>query len=79
MDFDTSLPNLASRAGPIILWASVSNYAISVAASSSLENDKPAAIMYFLDSGGGSMPQLISKKQALWFTATTSEINPDVR
>jgi hypothetical protein len=79
MDFDTSLPNLASRAGPIILGASVSNYAISVAASSSLENDKPAAIMYFLDSGGGSMPQLISGKQALWFTATALEINPDER
>ena len=58
MDFDTSLPNSTSRAGLIILWASASNYAIPVAASSSSENDKPAAIMYFLDWGGGSMAQL---------------------
>jgi hypothetical protein len=78
MEFDTSLPNSASRAGPQILWASISNYAIPIAASSS-ESDKLAAIMYFLDSGGGSMPQLISGKQALWFTATALEINPDER
>jgi hypothetical protein len=78
MEFDTSLPNLAPRAGPQILWLSISNHAIPVAASSS-ESDKPVAIMYFLDSESESMPQLISMKQALWFTATGSEINPDVR
>jgi hypothetical protein len=79
MEFDMSLPNSASRVGPQTLWPSVSNYAIPIAASSSSDTDKPAAVLYFLDSGGGSMPQLISAKQALWFTATASEINPDGR
>jgi hypothetical protein len=80
MEFDMSLPNSASRVGPQTLWPTVSNYAIPIAASSSSsDRDKPAAVMYFLDSGGGSMPQLISAKQALWFTATASEINPDGR
>uniref|UniRef100_A0A7I4BVI1 Calcineurin-like phosphoesterase domain-containing protein n=1 Tax=Physcomitrium patens TaxID=3218 RepID=A0A7I4BVI1_PHYPA len=74
MEFDTSLPSSFSLAGPNTLWPSVSNYVIPITSSG---GTMTVAIMYFLDSGGGSMSEVISAHQAAWFTATASEINPD--
>lgn len=74
MDFDRSLPSSFSAAGPSTLRPSVSNFVIPIASS---DGTKVVAIMYFLDSGGGSMTQVISPDQAAWFTAIASQINPD--
>ncbi|XP_050230553.1 probable inactive purple acid phosphatase 16 [Mercurialis annua] len=66
-----------SRKGPEDLWPSVSNYAIQVASSS--DPKEKVMIMYFLDSGGGSYPEVISNAQAEWFRLKSREINPDSR
>ncbi|KAL6272805.1 hypothetical protein ACE6H2_023497 [Prunus campanulata] len=66
-----------SQYGPKELWPSVSNYVLQVSSS---ENPKsPVAFLYFLDSGGGSYPEIISSAQAEWFQKKASEINPDSR
>ncbi|XP_021830021.1 probable inactive purple acid phosphatase 16 isoform X1 [Prunus avium] len=66
-----------SQFGPKELWPSVSNYALQVFSS---ENPKsPVAFLYFLDSGGGSYPEVISSTQAEWFRKKALEINPDSR
>ncbi|PIA48289.1 hypothetical protein AQUCO_01400705v1 [Aquilegia coerulea] len=63
--------------GPDHLWPSVSNYVLQV---SSPENPKqPIAYLYFLDSGGGSYPEVISSAQATWFKHKSEKINPDLR
>ncbi|KAM1079646.1 hypothetical protein ACFX2B_014190 [Malus domestica] len=64
-----------SRYGPKGLWPSVSNYVLQVLSS---EDPKSAvAFLYFLDSGGGSYPEVISGAQSEWFRQKALEINPD--
>jgi len=66
-----------SSYGPRNLWPSVSNYVIQV--SSPDDPPSPVAFLYFLDSGGGSYPEVISKDQVEWFRQKAEEINPDSR
>lgn len=66
-----------SQHGPGHLWPSVSNYVLQI--SSADDPQLPVAFMYFLDSGGGSYPEIISQAQAEWFKAKSEEINPDSR
>ncbi|XXG50527.1 hypothetical protein AAC387_Pa02g4521 [Persea americana] len=66
-----------SETGPMHLWPSVSNYVLQVTAS---ENpNSTVAFLYFLDSGGGSYPELISNAQVRWFEQKSQEINPGSR
>ncbi|XP_057982694.1 probable inactive purple acid phosphatase 16 isoform X2 [Malania oleifera] len=65
-----------SRNGPNDLWPSISNYVLQVSLDPS---QSPVTFMYFLDSGGGSYPEVISNAQAKWFQYTSQEINPDLR
>uniref|UniRef100_A0A2P2J6F8 Uncharacterized protein MANES_08G054100 n=1 Tax=Rhizophora mucronata TaxID=61149 RepID=A0A2P2J6F8_RHIMU len=66
-----------SKCGPRYLWPSISNYVLQL--SSSNDPESPIAFMYFLDSGGGSYPEVISSSQAGWFKNISQEINPDSR
>lgn len=66
-----------SKKGPKDLWPSISNYVLNV--SSSHDPNIAVAYLYFLDSGGGSYPQVISSEQAEWFLHKAQEINPDSR
>eukprot|EP00257_Ricinus_communis_P021860 XP_015581431.1 probable inactive purple acid phosphatase 16 [Ricinus communis] len=66
-----------SKTGPKDLWPSVSNYVLQVASSS--DPTAKVVMMYFLDSGGGSYPEVISSAQAKWFQHKSEEINPDSR
>ncbi|XP_027366666.1 probable inactive purple acid phosphatase 16 isoform X2 [Abrus precatorius] len=66
-----------SSYGPRNLWPSVSNYVLEV--SSPDEPQSPVAFLYFLDSGGGSYPEVISSGQAEWFLQKAQEINTDSR
>lgn len=66
-----------SRSGPNDLWPSISNYVLQV--SSSEDAESPVAFLYFLDSGGGSYPEVLSTAQAEWFKWKTQEVNPDSR
>lgn len=66
-----------SQNGPTSLWPSVSNYVLQV--SSHDDSRSPVAFLYFLDSGGGSYPEVISSVQADWFKRKSEEINPDSR
>lgn len=66
-----------TQPGPMDLWPSVSNYVLNI--SSSDDPQSPVAFFYFLDSGGGSYPEVISKAQADWFRSKSQEINPDSR
>lgn len=66
-----------SMIGPKELWPSVSNYVILVESS---DDSKPAvALLYFLDSGGGSYPEVISNAQMEWFKTKSNTLNPDLR
>ncbi|VVA97077.1 unnamed protein product [Arabis nemorensis] len=66
-----------SAIGPKELWPSVSNYVIPVESS---DDSKPQlALLYFLDSGGGSYPEVISNAQVKWFETMSSTLNPDLR
>lgn len=66
-----------SENGPMDLWPSVSNYVLQV---TSAENPKSiVAFLYFLDSGGGSYPEVISNAQVRWFQQKSQEINPGSR
>ncbi|KAM2983040.1 hypothetical protein FF2_009015 [Malus domestica] len=66
-----------SRYGPKELWPSISNYVLQLLSS---DNPKsPVAFLYFLDSGGGSYPEIISSAQAEWFRQKALEMNPDSR
>ncbi|URD73618.1 Calcineurin-like phosphoesterase [Musa troglodytarum] len=64
-----------SISGPTNLWPSVSNYVLQV--SSSKDPKLPAVFLYFLDSGGGSYPEVVSNAQAEWFLRQSLKINPD--
>lgn len=63
--------------GPMELWPSVSNYVLQV--SSSKDPNLPIVFLYFLDSGGGSYPEVISNAQAKWFQEKSQAVNPDER
>ncbi|KAK4798433.1 hypothetical protein SAY86_030759 [Trapa natans] len=66
-----------SSSGPKDLWPSISNYVLQV----SMPDDPttPIMYMYFLDSGGGSYPEVVSNSQAEWFRHQSEGINPDSR
>ncbi|CAO2829061.1 unnamed protein product [Amaranthus hypochondriacus] len=66
-----------SQQGPKNLWPSVSNYVLQI--SSSQDSEMPVAFIYFLDSGGGSYPEVISSAQAEWLKNISKEINPHHR
>lgn len=66
-----------SRNGPKELWPSVSNYVLQL--SSSEYPHSAVAFLYFLDSGGGSYPEIISNAQAEWFNNKSQHNNPDSR
>ncbi|GAB2267173.1 Probable inactive purple acid phosphatase 16 [Dionaea muscipula] len=66
-----------SENGPRDLWPSVSNYVLKI--SSSDDSQQPLAFLYFLDSGGGSYPEVISSAQAEWFKHKAEKVNPDSR
>ncbi|KAL5994675.1 putative inactive purple acid phosphatase 16 [Asimina triloba] len=66
-----------SRSGPRDLWPSVSNYVLPVLSSNYPRS--AVAFLYFLDSGGGSYPEVISSAQVKWFQEKSQEINPDSR
>ncbi|KAL5994674.1 hypothetical protein ACLOJK_024727 [Asimina triloba] len=51
-----------SSSGPRDLWPSVSNYVLPVLSSNFSRS--AVALLYFLDSGGGSYPEVISSAQA---------------
>lgn len=66
-----------SMIGPKELWPSVSNYVLLV--ESSDPSKPPVALLYFLDSGGGSYPEVISNAQVEWFKTMSNTLNPDLR
>lgn len=66
-----------SSYGPKSLWPSVSNYVLEI--TSYKHPELPAAFLYFLDSGGGSYPEVISATQARWFQQTSAQRNPGAR
>lgn len=66
-----------SASGPKELWPSVSNYILRV--SSAKDGASPVVFLYFLDSGGGSYPEVISRAQVDWFYHKSKAINPDER
>lgn len=63
--------------GPSFLWPGVSNYVLQI--SSSKDEEEPVAYLYFLDSGGGSYPEVISAAQSRWFQQESKRLNPDGR
>lgn len=63
-----------SKSGPKQLWPSISNFVLQV--SSSDDPNSPVAFLYFLDSGGGSYPEVLSSAQTEWFQKISYEINP---
>ncbi|KAL1555360.1 putative inactive purple acid phosphatase 16 [Salvia divinorum] len=66
-----------SSDGPRNLWPSVSNYVLKLSSASNAQD--PVALMYFVDSGGGSYPEIISNAQVKWFQEKSQEINPHLR
>lgn len=58
------------------IWPSVSNYVLPVL---SQKQGEPALLMYFLDSGGGSYPEVISSAQVKWFQSRSQFLNPNER
>ncbi|KAI6696829.1 hypothetical protein NL676_016948 [Syzygium grande] len=48
--------------GPKDLWPSISNYVLQILITDSPQS--PVAYLYFLNSGGGSYPEVISKAQS---------------
>ncbi|KAK9154768.1 hypothetical protein Sjap_002248 [Stephania japonica] len=67
-----------SRIGPTNLRPSISNYVLQVTSSDD-DPRQPIAFLYFLDSGGGSYPEVISSAQAAWFEKVARKLNPDLR
>ncbi|XVE95873.1 hypothetical protein REPUB_Repub02eG0171900 [Reevesia pubescens] len=66
-----------SRSGPKDLWPGISNYVLQVLSQEKPQT--PLVYVYFLDSGGGTYPEVISSAQAEWFKRISKEINPDSR
>lgn len=78
MDHDITSSVLSfSENGPRTLWPSVSNYILKILSSE--DSETPVAYLYFLDSGGGSYPEVISTAQVKWFNSTSQKINPNSR
>lgn len=67
-----------SKSGPKDLWPSVSNYYIQILPFEDFD-EEPVINLYFLDSGGGSYPQVISNAQVEWFQRTAQQLNPHAR
>lgn len=67
-----------SRNGPKHLWPSVSNYYVQISPFFD-DCQSPVMNLYFLDSGGGSYPEVISSAQVEWFRHTAQQINPNTR
>ncbi|XP_056842285.1 probable inactive purple acid phosphatase 16 isoform X2 [Raphanus sativus] len=65
-----------SAIGPKELWPSVTNYVIPVVSSDG--SKRVVALLYFLDSGGGSYPEVISNAQVEWFKTKSNTLNPDL-
>ncbi|KAI4325630.1 hypothetical protein MLD38_031012 [Melastoma candidum] len=65
-----------SSGGPRELWPSISNYILELCKSDHPQSS--IAYLYFLDSGGGSYPEILSKAQVEWFRSKSREINPDL-
>ncbi|RWR78159.1 putative inactive purple acid phosphatase 16 [Cinnamomum micranthum f. kanehirae] len=63
-----------SQNGPTELRPSISNYVLPITSSGNPQST--VAFMYFLDSGGGFNPGLISNAQVRWFQNKSQEINP---
>ncbi|XP_022747797.1 probable inactive purple acid phosphatase 16 isoform X2 [Durio zibethinus] len=66
-----------SRNGPKDLWPGISNYVLQVLSVETPQT--PLVYLYFLDSGGGTYPEVISSAQVEWFKRLSEEINPDSR
>ncbi|KAG6551433.1 hypothetical protein Mapa_007079 [Marchantia paleacea] len=66
-----------TQAGPKSLWPSMSNYVLPVSSQNS--PGSVAVLLYFLDSGGGSYPELLSAAQIAWFKTTANSMNPSGR
>ncbi|XVF56224.1 hypothetical protein PTKIN_Ptkin06aG0101300 [Pterospermum kingtungense] len=66
-----------SRSGPKDLWPAISNYVLQVLVQETPQT--PLVYLYFLDSGGGTYPEVISSAQVEWFKHISGEINPDSR
>uniref|UniRef100_A0A7N0VDG1 Calcineurin-like phosphoesterase domain-containing protein n=1 Tax=Kalanchoe fedtschenkoi TaxID=63787 RepID=A0A7N0VDG1_KALFE len=64
-----------SKSGPTELWPSISNYVLRVSSPKNPETD--VVLLYFLDSGGGSYPEIISYAQTKWLQQKSTEMNPD--
>ncbi|XP_011622998.2 probable inactive purple acid phosphatase 16 isoform X1 [Amborella trichopoda] len=77
MENDSCNPQSMSSSGPHSLWPSVSNYALPV--ESSRKPGLVVALLYFLDSGGGTYPEIVSFAQATWFEQISQKLNPDLR
>ncbi|XP_026423347.1 probable inactive purple acid phosphatase 16 [Papaver somniferum] len=67
-----------TKNGPTNLWPSVSNYVLQISSFDG-RNHHPISYLYFLDSGGGSYPEVISSAQATWFENQSYAINSDSR
>ncbi|XP_042479424.1 probable inactive purple acid phosphatase 16 isoform X2 [Macadamia integrifolia] len=65
-----------SANGPQELWPGVSNYFLQVFSFD--DPRSPVAFLYFLDSGGGTYPEVISTAQASWFQNMSQELNPEL-
>ncbi|XWS59068.1 hypothetical protein CRYUN_Cryun08bG0090500 [Craigia yunnanensis] len=66
-----------SRSGPKDLWPGISNYVLQILSQETPQT--PLVYLYFLDSGGGTYPEVISSAQVEWFKRISEEINPDSR
>ncbi|XP_010056629.2 probable inactive purple acid phosphatase 16 [Eucalyptus grandis] len=66
-----------SSEGPKDLWPSISNYVLQISPTDNPQS--PLAYLYFLDSGGGSYPEVISNAQSEWFKNQSLQINQDSR
>ncbi|EPS59164.1 hypothetical protein M569_15645, partial [Genlisea aurea] len=68
-----------SRIGRKELRPGVSNYFLTISSSHDSPSSPAAAYLYFLDSGGGSYPEVISAAQVKWFQQTSMHLNPNMR
>lgn len=66
-----------SQYGPKVLWPAVSNYILQI--YSSQDPESLSVLLYFLDSGGGSYPEVISYSQVKWFQEQSQALNPHAR
>ena len=72
MNANKAQPLSLSSAGPASLWPSVSNFFLPLFT----REGAVAAVFYFLDSGGGQHPEVVSFAQAQWLNETATKHNP---